>query len=109
MNGNDQLKRLLAQIERAQRIGEFIMSASDESTHYSTQPETVDLPGYADRSGYDHNVKQDTCPNCRGTWHGLPRNGCTGGFTDQLIDVKPPPPADGSTDDDWPSIPFPLI
>lgn len=30
------------------------------------------------RSGYDHNINQDRCPHCGGSWHGLRRGGCPG-------------------------------
>ncbi|MCV7208381.1 hypothetical protein [Mycolicibacterium canariasense] len=30
------------------------------------------LARYDQRSGYDHNVNQDRCPNCGRHWHGLP-------------------------------------
>lgn len=30
------------------------------------------LANYHNRSGYDHNVNQDTCPHCGRHWHGLP-------------------------------------
>lgn len=31
-----------------------------------------------ERSGYDHNINQDTCPQCGGPWHGLVRGTCPG-------------------------------
>lgn len=31
-----------------------------------------------ERSGYDHNINQDTCPKCGNGWHGLATNGCPG-------------------------------
>lgn len=44
-----------------------------------------------ERSGYDHNINQDTCPKCGGPWHGLVRGSCPGATGIRGSDPEPGP------------------
>lgn len=48
---------------------------------------------YGERSGYDNNINQDSCPKCGGPWHGLVRGSCPGATGIRGTDPEPPPPS----------------